>query len=79
MVINVSVQYNGEFLPKLYCRPYVITLGNSFNTMYLVEVFVLTANSVSPPKPFDYSGGLAAFRFFFKKKSISALLQSSWE
>ena len=43
----------------------MITLGNPFNTIYKVEVLsLLRANVLIPPKPFDCSGGLAAFRFF---------------
>ena len=40
MAINVSVQYNGGFLPEIILLPYVIILGNPFNTM---KSFILTA------------------------------------
>ena len=34
-------------------------------------MFVLTANVLIPPKPFDYSEGLAAFRFFLNNNHSS--------
>ena len=33
------------------------------------RAFVLTVNVLIPPKPFDYSGGLAALRFFLSTTS----------
>ena len=30
MAMNVNVQYNGGFLPTLYCGPNVICIGNLF-------------------------------------------------
>ena len=57
-------QYNGGFLPEIILSTldYVITLGNPFHTMYSVEF--LSLQSMFLPKPFDCSGGLAAFSFF---------------
>ena len=51
------------FSPILYCWPYVTTLGNSSNAL---KSFVLAVNALIPPKPFDCSEGLHAFRFCFK-------------
>ena len=55
--------------------PYVITLGNPFNT-----IFVLTANTpYSHLKPFDCSEGLDAFRFFFQQQQLLRLFRSKNE
>ena len=52
MVINVNVQYNGGFLPEFI----MLALCDNIGEPLLQPMF--------PPKPFDCSGGLAAFRFF---------------
>ena len=63
MVTNVSVQYNGGFLPEIILLTLCDYIGEPFEYQQ-VEFFVLIANVLIPPKPFDYSGGLASFRFF---------------
>ena len=62
MVINVSVQYNGGFLPEII----LLTLRD-YTILIPCRVFVLTANVLIPPtnKHFDYSGRFLR-GFFFK-------------
>ena len=65
MVIDVSVQYNGGFLPEMILLTLCDYIGEPFP--YHVEFFVHTANVPTYGKPFDFSAGLAAFRFFLKQ------------
>ena len=67
MVINVSVQYNNSgFLPEIILLTIIYDyVGNPFNT---VNVELLSSQPMFPRKPFDCSGGLAAFRFFLNYK-----------
>ena len=61
MVIDVSVQYNGGFLPEIRnytVDPMLLPSGNPFKC----HEEVLSLQPMFPPKPFDCSGGLAAFR-----------------
>ena len=62
LLINVSVQYNGGFLPEFM----LLTLlsDNIIGEPFSYHVELLFLQSMFPPKPFDCSGGLAAFRFF---------------
>ena len=63
MVINVSVQYNnGGLLPDII----LLTLCNSIGEPFSYHVEFLSLQPMFPPKPFDLSEGLDAFRFFFK-------------
>ena len=66
MVINVSVRYNGGFLPEILLLTPCDYVGEEpLLITCTVELFVLTANVLIPHKPSDYSGGfLAAFRLF---------------
>ena len=61
MVVNASVQYNGGFLPEIILLILCDFIGEPFQ--YLVEFLFLQPIRFLP-KPFDCSGGLAAFRFF---------------
>ena len=61
MVINVSVRYNGGFLPEIILLTLYDNIGEPFEYH---EERCLSLKPMLPPKPFDCSGGLAAFRFF---------------
>ena len=75
MVINVSAQYNGGFSPEIILLTLRDYIGEPF---YRAEFFVLTANVLIPPKkPFDYSGGLAAVRFFLTLQNTRIFREDS--
>ena len=68
MVIYVSLQYNGGFLPKIILS----TLCDYIEESFKYNVEVLSLRPMFLPKRFDCSEGLAAFRFFlnsFRKKA----------
>ena len=72
MFINlVSVQYNGGFLPEIImltlCDNISGTLSIPHYAMYFVEF--LSSQPMFRPKPFDCSGGLAAFRFLLETRN----------
>ena len=60
--INVSVQYNGGFLPEIILLTLCDYSGEPFQ--YHEE---LSLPPVCPPKHFDCPKGLNAFRFFLKQ------------
>ena len=60
MINVVSVQYNSGFLPEIILLTVCDIIGEPF--YYNVEL--LSLQPMFPPRPFDCSGGLAAFRFF---------------
>ena len=60
MVINVSVPYNGGFLPEII----LLTLCDRIGEPFQYHVELLSFQPMFPTKYFDCSGGLAAFRFF---------------
>ena len=65
-----QAQYNGGFLPDII----LLTLsdyyvGEPFQ-YHVVEFFSL--QPMFPPKPFECSGSLAAFRFFLNRKKMLA-------
>ena len=62
MVINVSVQYNVGFLPEVI----LLTLYDYIGEPFKYHEEFLSSQSKFPPKPFDCSGDLVAFIFFFK-------------
>ena len=54
MAINVSVQYNGGFLPDIYTvDPMLLPSGNQIKCQK--KVLSLQSTGMIPPKPFDIS------------------------
>ena len=71
MVINVSVQCNGGFLPEIILLTLCGNIGEPFS--YHVEFLSLQPRLL--PNPFDCSGDLAAFVFFVIKHQYSSNVQ----
>ena len=69
MVINVSVQYNDGFLPEIILMTLCDNIGEPFKIPCTIKF--LSLQPMFPPKPFDCSGGLAAFSFFLKNLNAS--------
>ena len=65
MVINVSVQYNGGFLPEIRLLTLCDNVGDVEPFQYYLEF--LSLQPMFSSKPFHWSRGLAAFRFFLNK------------
>ena len=63
MVINVSVQYNGGSFPEVI----LLTLCDYVGEPFKFHIEFSSLQPMFPPKPFDCSGGLAAFRFFLSR------------
>ena len=63
MAIYVSIQqYNGGLLPEIV--PLTLLCDYVEQPFYYHVEFFLSLQQMFPPKPFDCSGDLAAFRFF---------------
>ena len=66
MVINVSVQYNGGFLPEII----LLTLCDYIREPFYYHVELLSSQPMFPPKSFDCSGVfLVAFIFLLNSAS----------
>ena len=59
MTIHTYIHYNGGFLPEFI----LLNLGDYIGELLQHDVEVLSLQPTFSPRPFDYSGGLAAFRF----------------
>ena len=67
MVTNVSVQCKGGLLPNII----LLTLCDSIGESFQYHAEFLSLQPMFPPKPFDLSEGLDAFRFFFQQNRRS--------
>ena len=70
MAIDVSVQYNGGFLPD---RIIMLTRLNVVKRLSLQSIFPSKRFEISPPSG-ECSVGLDAFRGFFKKQNYTPVV-----
>ena len=61
MAIYDSIQYNGGLLPEIIL---LTLLCDYVGQPFYYHVEFLSLQQIFPPKPFDCSGGLAAFILF---------------